>query len=167
MTAPIFTSMSAGKAEQESKEKHGVWDPMPELTITLPYVHSRVNSTPTHLTRDPLPESTLILCQSRLYPPIGDFGFCLRILPSPEREYDVERGKGGLASGRCFLTGGNEWNSFGKDDFWNRAFPTAITSPSLCTDVQTNTFSCGLSLLLISVEHIMSSLFFRFPFYTK
>ncbi len=28
----------------ESKEKHGVWDPMPELTITSPYVHSRVDS---------------------------------------------------------------------------------------------------------------------------
>jgi hypothetical protein len=30
--------------EAESKEKHGVWDPMPELTITLPYVHSKVES---------------------------------------------------------------------------------------------------------------------------
>jgi hypothetical protein len=28
----------------ESQEKHGVWDPMPELTITSPYVHSRVDS---------------------------------------------------------------------------------------------------------------------------
>ncbi len=29
----------------ESKEKHGVWDPiMPELTITTPYIHSRVDS---------------------------------------------------------------------------------------------------------------------------
>jgi hypothetical protein len=26
--------------EAESKEKHGVWDPMPELTITSPYVDS-------------------------------------------------------------------------------------------------------------------------------
>ncbi len=32
--------------EAESKEKHGVWDPMPELTITSPCVHSRVDSNP-------------------------------------------------------------------------------------------------------------------------
>jgi hypothetical protein len=31
-------------AEAESKEKHGMWDPMPELTITSPYVDSRVDS---------------------------------------------------------------------------------------------------------------------------
>jgi hypothetical protein len=30
--------------EAESKEKHGVWDPMPELTITSSYVHSGVVS---------------------------------------------------------------------------------------------------------------------------
>jgi hypothetical protein len=30
--------------EAQSEEKHGVWDPMPELTITSPYVHSRVDS---------------------------------------------------------------------------------------------------------------------------
>jgi hypothetical protein len=28
------------KAEAEFKEKHGVWDPMPELSITSPYVQS-------------------------------------------------------------------------------------------------------------------------------
>ncbi len=27
--------------EAEFKEKHGVWDPLPELTMTSPYVHSR------------------------------------------------------------------------------------------------------------------------------
>jgi hypothetical protein len=32
------------KTEAESKEKHGVWDPMPELAITSPYIHSRVES---------------------------------------------------------------------------------------------------------------------------
>jgi hypothetical protein len=31
----------AFKTEAESKEKHGVWDPMLELTITSPYVHSK------------------------------------------------------------------------------------------------------------------------------
>jgi hypothetical protein len=30
--------------EAESIEKHGLWDPMPELTITSPYVHSRLDS---------------------------------------------------------------------------------------------------------------------------
>jgi len=45
------------KLEAESKEiKFGAWDPVPELTITSPYVHS----TPTYL-----PWATL--CQSRLY----------------------------------------------------------------------------------------------------
>jgi hypothetical protein len=31
-------------SEAESKEKHGVWDPMPEMTITSPYVRSTVDS---------------------------------------------------------------------------------------------------------------------------
>jgi hypothetical protein len=44
--------------EAESEEKHGVWDPMQELTITSPYVHSSPESTPRHL-----PWATL--CQSR------------------------------------------------------------------------------------------------------
>jgi hypothetical protein len=30
--------------EAKSKEKQGVWDPMPELTITSPSVDSRVDS---------------------------------------------------------------------------------------------------------------------------
>jgi hypothetical protein len=40
--------------EAESKEKHGVWDPLPELTITSPFVHSRVDSK-----TFTMPESTL------------------------------------------------------------------------------------------------------------
>ncbi len=85
----------------ESKEKHGVWDPatgplpriwgallvskdrrqlfvtswwdpMPELTITITslYVHSRVYSK-TFTMGNPTPESTLTLCQSRLYSQSG------------------------------------------------------------------------------------------------
>jgi hypothetical protein len=50
---------------------------VPELTITSPYVHSRVDSN-TFNTGNPMPESTLTLCQSRLYPPFRDFGFGLR-----------------------------------------------------------------------------------------
>jgi hypothetical protein len=36
--------------EAESKEKRGVWDPLRELTSTSPYVQSRVESTPPHIT---------------------------------------------------------------------------------------------------------------------
>ncbi len=64
------------KPEAESKEKHGVWDPMPELTITSPYVDSRVD-TNTFTMGNPMPESTLTLCRSRLYSPVRDFGFGL------------------------------------------------------------------------------------------
>jgi hypothetical protein len=46
-------------AEAESKEKFGVWlDPMPELTITSPYVNSRVDSN-TFIMGNPMPELTL------------------------------------------------------------------------------------------------------------
>jgi hypothetical protein len=49
--------------EAESKEKHGVEDPMPVLTITSPYVHSRVNSNTftmgNPMQSRPMPESTL------------------------------------------------------------------------------------------------------------
>ncbi len=56
--------------------KHGVWDPMPELTITPPSVDSRVDFN-TCTIGDPMPESTLTLCQSQLYPPDRDLGFGL------------------------------------------------------------------------------------------
>ncbi len=38
------------------KEKHGVWDPMPKLTITSPYVDSK-----TFTMGNPMPETTLTL----------------------------------------------------------------------------------------------------------
>ncbi len=44
--------------------------------ITSPYVHSRVDSN-TFTMGNPMPESTLTLCQSRLYPSVRDFGFGL------------------------------------------------------------------------------------------
>jgi hypothetical protein len=61
------------------QRKHGVWDPMPELTINSHCVHSRLGSN-TFTMGNPMPESTLTLCQSRLYPPVSDcgFGLCLR-----------------------------------------------------------------------------------------
>ncbi len=44
--------------EAKSKEKHGVWDLMAELTITSPYVDSGVDSN-TFTMGNPMPESTL------------------------------------------------------------------------------------------------------------
>ncbi len=41
---------------------------MPELTMSSPYVHSKVDST-TFTMGNPWPESTLTPCQSRPYPP--------------------------------------------------------------------------------------------------
>ncbi len=57
-------------SEAESKDKHGVWDSMPELIITSPYVHSRIDSN-----TFTVPWATL--CQSRLYCRVRDFGFGL------------------------------------------------------------------------------------------
>ncbi len=67
------------QVEAESKEKHGVWDPMPDLTITSPYVHSSVDSNTFNM-GNPMPELTLTLRQSQLYPPVRDFGFGLKLL---------------------------------------------------------------------------------------
>ncbi len=68
-TGPI-ESTSKNAPNRGRIKKHGVWDPMPELTITSPYVVSRVDSnTCTCTMGNPMPESTLTQCQSRLYPP--------------------------------------------------------------------------------------------------
>jgi hypothetical protein len=51
--------------ELRAKEKQGVWDSMPELTITSPYVQSRVDSNiftlgnPARVDLNPMPESAL------------------------------------------------------------------------------------------------------------
>jgi hypothetical protein len=64
------------RAEAESKEKHGVWGLLTYLTITY------LMSTPESTTMgNPMPELALILCQSRLYPPVKDLGFALRTPP--------------------------------------------------------------------------------------
>jgi hypothetical protein len=62
--------------EAEFEEKHGVWDPIPELIITSSYVHSRVDFN-TFTMSNPMPESILTLGQRRLYSPVVDFGFGL------------------------------------------------------------------------------------------
>jgi hypothetical protein len=43
---------------------------VPELTVTSAYVHSRVDSN-TFTMGKPVPESTLTLCKSRLFPSQG------------------------------------------------------------------------------------------------
>jgi hypothetical protein len=60
------------RTEAESKEKHRVWDPYAGVDYDL------------HLCRlqhiyhgQPIPESTLTLCQSRLYPPVRDLDLTL------------------------------------------------------------------------------------------
>jgi hypothetical protein len=65
--------MFCSKSEAESKEKHGVWDPMPGLTITSPYVHSRVDSS-TFTMDNPMPELTLTLCQKSTLSPTQGLG---------------------------------------------------------------------------------------------
>ncbi len=62
-----FMRGSAVSKEAESEEKHVVQDSMPELTITSPYINSSVDSN-TFMMGNPISESTLTLCQSRLYP---------------------------------------------------------------------------------------------------
>jgi hypothetical protein len=62
-TGPIVSLPSVSKKpETKSKEKHGVWGPILELTITFPYVDSRVD-TNTFTTGNPMPESTLFPSQ--------------------------------------------------------------------------------------------------------
>jgi hypothetical protein len=80
---PVYSILVSPEAE--FKEKHGVsWDPMPGMTITSPYVHTRVDSNTFSISigqpnarvdLNPMPESTLALCQNRLHPPVRDFEF--------------------------------------------------------------------------------------------
>ncbi len=59
--------------DAESKEKHGVWDPMPKLTITSPKLHPRVDSQHIYDGQDYAGVDLNPICQSRLY----HFGFGL------------------------------------------------------------------------------------------
>ncbi len=62
-----YAASCVSSCEAESREKHGVWDSMPELTITSPYVHSRDDSL-TFAMGNPLPESTLTPCRVDFIP---------------------------------------------------------------------------------------------------
>ncbi len=57
-------------AQRSNSKKNMVFGP------SSPYVHSRVDFS-TFTMGNPMPESTLTLCQSRLYPPARDFLFGL------------------------------------------------------------------------------------------
>jgi hypothetical protein len=62
--------------EAEFKEKYGVWDPMPELTITAPYVDSRFDSNTFTMDGQPYARVDLYpLPESPLFPSQG-FGLC-------------------------------------------------------------------------------------------
>jgi hypothetical protein len=74
MVAVLFGGGGGGAGNQRPNQKKNMVyrkDPMPELTLTSSYVHSRVDSI-TFTTGNPMPESTLS--------PILYFGFGLRVL---------------------------------------------------------------------------------------
>jgi hypothetical protein len=82
----LGTQEHSQKAEADSKEKHGVWNPMPELTITSPYVHSRVDYNTftmiqpyAYVDINPMPESTLTYARVD-FSPVRDFGFGLNLI---------------------------------------------------------------------------------------
>jgi hypothetical protein len=75
---------------------------MLEFTITSPHVHFGVDSN-IFTTSNPMPESTLTLYQSRLYPPVSDFGFGL-YSSNFVHNYNVEQ-RGLLSSLLFFLRG--------------------------------------------------------------
>jgi len=58
MWNPFFREFRVIQTEVESKEKHDVCYPMPELTISSPYVHSRIDSN-TFTMDNPMSESTV------------------------------------------------------------------------------------------------------------
>ncbi len=64
-------------AEDESKEKHGVWDPLPELTINSPYVHSRVDSNTFTMGKQPYARVDINRMPELTLSPVRDFGFGL------------------------------------------------------------------------------------------
>jgi len=82
----MFGLLQAGILRRPYPKKNIVygWDPMPEMTINSPFVHSRVDPNTFTMgnpmpesTITPMPESTLSLFQSWLYPPVRDYEFGL------------------------------------------------------------------------------------------
>ncbi len=72
-------------SEAESKEKHGVWDPVPELTITSTLC--TLQSRPQHINMgNPMAESTLIPRSESTFSPQGFW-----IWPQKESKREVQR----------------------------------------------------------------------------
>jgi hypothetical protein len=88
------TRYSAGRLLRPNPKKNMVYGrraTMPELTITSPYVHSTVNSN-IFTMENRMPESTLTLCQSQLYPPpVRNFGFNLYTVREDFERFRVVR----------------------------------------------------------------------------
>ncbi len=55
---PVLQATKVAVLRPNPKKKMGVWGPMPQMTITSRYVHSRVDSN-TFIIGNPMPESTL------------------------------------------------------------------------------------------------------------
>ncbi len=72
---PTFCSRARGRIQKKTL----CMGPYAGVDYNLTYVHSRVDSN-TFTKGNPMPELTLTLCQSRLYPPVRDFGFGLCFL---------------------------------------------------------------------------------------
>ncbi len=70
--SPKMNEAMLFSTQRKRATSNSIWDPVPELTITSPYVHSRVNSYTC------TPWATL--CQSRLFSPVRDFGFALCLM---------------------------------------------------------------------------------------
>ncbi len=74
------------------KKNMGVWEPMPELTITSPYIHSRVDSN-TFTTGNPVPESTLVHSQVLWIWPLNNSVLAItRTSPMPTEKLERPRG---------------------------------------------------------------------------
>jgi hypothetical protein len=72
-------------------------EPNAGVDKTSPCVHSRVDSrvdSNAFTMGNPMSETTLTLCQSRLYPPVRDFGFGLSLVPPACIRYGYGYGYG-------------------------------------------------------------------------
>ncbi len=106
-------------AETVFKEKHFVWDPMPELTVTSPYIDSGVQS----------PESTLSLSQGlRIWPQASSFS-CLELAsPHPRPLFSYNSHNSYLA----FLSLGLSFSLWKR---WSSLFILIPSFPWICQNI--------------------------------
>ncbi len=76
-TFPCFCLHVQRPNPKKNKMCMGPYDGVDYSLTNSPYVHSRVDSN-TFTMDNPMPESTLTLCQVPFYPTVRDFGFGLR-----------------------------------------------------------------------------------------